>query len=365
MMKRTLVVLALPWILLGCNASSDHVTSSQRSAIRCAENWRRQGFTFDPNSMTSSQMFERAQAIRRAAYWREKGYFFDPCSMPVPDMDSKVEDINRAAQWKEQGYNFDPNTMTAREMDRIVDEASEARHWASLGYYYDPNTSEVYLSRQSRTKLSSLPSPSAGKYAPVYSLQPSYTTTLSGASRYSQSRSHPTSDRSLLDKPALGDNPTHTPQSSTRLRGPQAFASGPSVYPGGLGHETNRGTYLGQLSANRFTTDSTSNPFGAGSRFNPDGVNNRLGTYGSELSPYSVRNPFATDAPKLFDSQGNYRGKLSSNPFDPDSISNPFGRYGSRFSPDSINNPFGAGNPFSPDSPTNPFGRGLSIYGEK
>ena len=55
------------------------------------------------------------------------------------------------------------------------------------------------------------------------------------------------------------------------------------------------------------------------------------------------------DTPKLYDSQGRYRGKLSSNPFDPDSVSNPFGRYGNPFSPDSINNPFGAGNPFSPE----------------
>ena len=56
-------------------------------------------------------------------------------------------------------------------------------------------------------------------------------------------------------------------------------------------------------------------------------------------------------------------GELSANPYDPDSTSNPYGRYGSPFSPDSIKNPFGAGNPYSPSSPTNPYGRGLRIEG--
>jgi hypothetical protein len=56
-------------------------------------------------------------------------------------------------------------------------------------------------------------------------------------------------------------------------------------------------------------------------------------------------------------------GELSANPYDPDSTSNPYGRYGSPFSPDSINNPFGVGNPYSPSSPTNPYGHGLRIEG--
>lgn len=65
----------------------------------------------------------------------------------------------------------------------------------------------------------------------------------------------------------------------------------------------------------------------------------------------------------LFDSQGNYRGKLSANPYDPDSVSNPYGRYGSQFSPDSIHNPFGAGSRFAPDGPKNPHGKGWKIIG--
>ena len=131
-----------------------------------------------------------------------------------------------------------------------------------------------------------------------------------------------------------------------------------------LGDNKRRGTYLGQLGGNKFNPNSTSNPFGAGNQFNPDSIKNQFGKYGSEFSSNSARNSFAVNTPKLYDSQGNYRGKLSSNPYDPDSISNPYGRYGNPFSPDSINNPFGAGNPFSPDSPMNPFGNGLAIYGD-
>jgi hypothetical protein len=68
---------------------------------------------------------------------------------------------------------------------------------------------------------------------------------------------------------------------------------------------------------------------------------------GSPHSNQSWTNPNASDAPKLYDSQGNYRGKLSANPYDTDSTSNPYGRYGNQYSPDSINNPYGAGNPYS------------------
>jgi hypothetical protein len=56
-------------------------------------------------------------------------------------------------------------------------------------------------------------------------------------------------------------------------------------------------------------------------------------------------------------------GELSANPYDSESTSNPYGRYGSPYSPDSIKNPFGAGNPYNPSSPTNPYGHGLHIEG--
>src|SRR5437773_8415771 len=82
------------------------------------------------------------------------------------------------------------------------------------------------------------------------------------------------------------------------------------------------------------------NPYGAGSPYKADGLMNPYSQYGSPFSNKSWTNPYATDAPRLFDNQGNYRGRLSTNPYDPDSTSNPFGRYGSPYSPDSINNPY-------------------------
>jgi hypothetical protein len=100
--------------------------------------------------------------------------------------------------------------------------------------------------------------------------------------------------------------------------------------------------YLGNLSNNPYSPNSTGNPYGAGSPYNPNSVNNPYGRYGSPYSPNSATNPYATNAPSLYDGNGNYRGRLSTNPYDPDSVSNPYGRYGSPYSPDSINNPYGA-----------------------
>ena len=89
------------------------------------------------------------------------------------------------------------------------------------------------------------------------------------------------------------------------------------------------------------------NPYGAGNRYKADGLMNPNSQYGSQYSNKSWTNPHATDAPKLYDQQGNYRGQLSSNKNAPDSTSNPNGKYGNKYSPESINNPYGAGNPYS------------------
>ena len=53
------------------------------------------------------------------------------------------------------------------------------------------------------------------------------------------------------------------------------------------------------------------------------------GQHGSKYSSNSISSKYsndsATNAPKLYDSDGNYRGKLSTNKYDPDSVSNPYG----------------------------------------
>ena len=62
------------------------------------------------------------------------------------------------------------------------------------------------------------------------------------------------------------------------------------------------------------------------------------------------------DAASLYAPDGTYLGELSANQFDPNSTSNPYGKYGSQFSPTSINNPNGQyGSQFSPQSPNNPY----------
>lgn len=106
------------------------------------------------------------------------------------------------------------------------------------------------------------------------------------------------------------------------------------------------GEPLGTLRSSPFDPDSVSNPFGAGSPFKTDGLMNPYSRYGSPYSNQSWRNPYATEAPKLYE-RGQYRGRLSTSRFNTDSTSNPFGRYGSPYSSDSVSNPFGAGSPFS------------------
>ena len=124
------------------------------------------------------------------------------------------------------------------------------------------------------------------------------------------------------------------------------------------------GEVLGNLSINPYAPRSTANKYGAGSPYNPKSINNPYGKYGSRFSPNSANNPYAINTPKLYNSQGQYRGKLSSNRYDPDSISNPYGRYGNKYSPDSINNPYGAGSQYRSDSPYNPYGTGWTIKGK-
>lgn len=121
--------------------------------------------------------------------------------------------------------------------------------------------------------------------------------------------------------------------------------------------------YLGDLSDNDLNPNSIFNDIGPYGSLSPTSPRNELGLYGSPISPYSATNPLATDAPRLYDREGHYRGKLSTNTLDPDSINNPLGRYGSPLSPDSLNNPLGPGNALNPDSPRNRLGNGWRIEG--
>ena len=97
--------------------------------------------------------------------------------------------------------------------------------------------------------------------------------------------------------------------------------------------------------SNPYRADSLSNPFGAGSPYRSNGLMNPYSKYGSRYSNSSWRNPYATNAPKLYQNN-KYRGRWSANRFQHDSTSNSYGRYGSPYSPDSLRNPYGAGSPY-------------------
>ena len=114
-------------------------------------------------------------------------------------------------------------------------------------------------------------------------------------------------------------------------------------------------TYLGKFSSNPYDSESISNPYG---RYgNPYGntITNPYSSYGSTYSTHSWKNPYTTDAPKIYAQDGTYLGKLSSNPYDSESISNPYGRYGSPYS-NGLMNPYSAyGSPYSSQSWRNPY----------
>ncbi len=155
-MAKFVMLSVLICVVAGCNSNSDYLSEQRREAIKCAENWKAQGYDFDPNSMACWQMYQRAQAIRTAEFWGEKGYLFDPNSMTRIEMGQKVKDIDRARYWKKRGYDFDANLMTAREIDQKAKELDKTKYWKKLGYYYDPNSQTVFLTSRKRTKLKSL-----------------------------------------------------------------------------------------------------------------------------------------------------------------------------------------------------------------
>ena len=71
----------------------------------------------------------------------------------------------------------------------------------------------------------------------------------------------------------------------------------------------------------KFDPDCIHNPYGAGSPYKQNGINNPYSNRGSRYSSESANNPYATNAPKLYDQDGKYRSRLSSNPYATDSTS--------------------------------------------
>jgi hypothetical protein len=90
---------------------------------------------------------------------------------------------------------------------------------------------------------------------------------------------------------------------------------------------------------------------------------NYLGNY-DNTPKNNMNDPYATNPPKIYNAEGKYLGELSANKYRSDSTSNEYGRYGSPYSMDSINNKYGIGDPYKMDSPNNPYGTGMKIYGK-
>lgn len=65
----------------------------------------------------------------------------------------------------------------------------------------------------------------------------------------------------------------------------------------------------------------------------------RSGSRHGDYVRYGER--YQVNPPRIYSSSGTYLGELSRDKYAPDSISNAHGRYGSRHSPDSINNAYG------------------------
>jgi len=98
-----------------------------------------------------------------------------------------------------------------------------------------------------------------------------------------------------LAVPALADTPG--------IRGPLMLFADDANY-----------TYLGQLTANKYTVDSVFNEYGLhGSKYSVNSIMNEYGLYGGKYSAYSPFNEYSTLAPIIVDADGDIVGRLSAN----------------------------------------------------
>lgn len=118
---------------------------------------------------------------------------------------------------------------------------------------------------------------------------------------------------------------------------------------------SNDSVYLGRFSENKYDPDSISNKYGQyGSRYG-NTVTNPYSAFGNRYSATSVTNRYAFDTPKIYAADGTYLGKLSTNKYDPESISNPYGLYGNKYG-NNLMNPYSAyGSKYSSQSWRNPY----------
>lgn len=363
-MKRVLVILLSVSLIPMALGASDPSAAQKQYSENAARYYKALGYNFDPNVMTVHEMDRKVEVIKRANYWKKLGYDFDPNVMAPYEMDIEAKRIaelreakktvQRADYWKKQGYNFDPNVMTVYEMDEEAERIAEiryakknvqrARYWEKRGHNFDPNVMTAYEMDEKAERIAEIRDAKKNVQSARY---------------WKEITQALEKDESRLDTAGTYlPMPSGKLHSKMRIRGSSNLPVGAINVPPRISH-FNYHNFLGStehsvpfapvgaLGVNRYNPDSLANPYGAGSPYKVDGLMNPYSQYGSPYSNKSWRNPYATDAPKLYDSQDNYRGKFSTNPYDSDSISNPYGKYGSPYSPESIRNPYGAGNPYS------------------
>ena len=88
--------------------------------IEAAKSFKKLGYSFDPNYMTSFQMQQKVKDIETSEYFKKLGYSFDPNYMTSFQMQQKVKDIETSEYFKKLGYSFDPNYMTSFQMQQKV-----------------------------------------------------------------------------------------------------------------------------------------------------------------------------------------------------------------------------------------------------
>lgn len=95
-----------------------------------------------------------------------------------------------------------------------------------------------------------------------------------------------------------------------------------SSFPLYLYADDGTGTFLGEISSNKYDTDSIANEYGNyGSKYQTKSIFNQYGNYGSKYSQYSVFNEYATHPPKILDKNGKVVGYLTANKYIKDAIS--------------------------------------------
>ena len=76
--------------------------------IETSEYFKKIGYSFDPNQMTSFQMQQKVKDIETSEYFKKLGYSFDPNQMTSFQMQQKVKDIETSEYYKEVRSNANP-----------------------------------------------------------------------------------------------------------------------------------------------------------------------------------------------------------------------------------------------------------------